>query len=187
VVNDKGELVGVNHAAQVGSDLVAIPLAVSEVRAFLETAAPETDSAARSRKLREEGISLLRKGNYRGAIDQLNRAIKLNGNDHVAFNERGAAYTWLDQDGEAIKDFSQAIALSPKYAMAYRNRGAAHLRQGQPQKAVDDLTQAIALNPDYLRAYKDRGDAYTRLGKTKEAQADYAKAADLKRRAEAGR
>jgi hypothetical protein len=187
VVNDKGELVGVNHASQIGSDLLATPIAVSEVKAFLEAAAPEKDAAARSRLLREEGIKLLRNSDYRGAINQLSRAIELNGTDHVAFNERGAAYTWLNQDSEAIKDFSRAIVLSPKNAVAYRNRGAAHLRQGQPQMALDDLNQAIALSPEYTRAYKDRGDAYTRLGKAKEAKADYQKAADLKRRAESGR
>ncbi len=188
VVNDRGELVGVNSASGRGAQQVTLCIHVGEVKAFLEdgpapvrepaTAVNTTEVAL---KLREQGTSLLRQSQYQAAVDALTRSLNLNPRDHVAYNERGAAYTWLGKDAEAIGDFTRAIRLDKQFAVAYRNRGSAYLRQGQPQEAVDDLTQAIALNGDYARAYKVRGDAYTKLGKIREAQADYRKATELER------
>jgi S1-C subfamily serine protease len=194
VVNERGELVGVCHAGQKGTDQVSVCLAVSEVKAFLaETAekssarpagtpgatpASERESPIR---LRIAGMALVRQKDYPAAIQQFSRALDLDPKDYLAYNERGAAYTWLDKDSEAIRDFTQAIDLNPRFPIAYRNRGAAYSRQGQLQKALEDLNRALSLNPEYARAYKDRGDVYTRLGKTRQAAADYQKARDFQR------
>jgi hypothetical protein len=184
VVNDQGELVGVNCGMRPGAQQVTFCIDVREVKAFLASGpgpsrrSPEP-SSSEALKLRDRGSALLRQGEYQAAVDSLTRALDLNPKDYQAYNERGAAYTWLDKDNEAVRDFSQAVALNDRYSVAYRNRGAAYLRLGKLDEAVRDFSRAIELNDRYARAYLGRSDAYARLGKRKEAQADHRKALEL--------
>jgi len=84
--------------------------------------------------------------NYRGTIDNLNRAAQLNPTDYRLYNLRGIARVQVGNVNNAIADFSQAISLNPQAAAAYRNRGLAHLRRvGEEQQARADLQQAATL------------------------------------------
>jgi tetratricopeptide (TPR) repeat protein len=186
VVNDRAELVGVNCATTPGAQQVTSCIDVREVKAFLNDGpaavgrpAAAASGAGQGVKLRDEGVALLRRGDYQAAVDRLSQAVSLNPRDFLAYNERGAAYTWLDRDAEAVEDFTRAIALNDQHAVFYRNRGAALLRLGKLQEAVQDFTRAIALNDRYARAYHGRSEAFTRLGKAREAQADYQRAVAL--------
>jgi hypothetical protein len=129
--------------------------------------------------LREQSSALIGQQNYQGALKVLNLAIAVESRDYLAYNERGVAYTWLDKDAEAIRDFTRAIELNAKAFMTYRNRGAAYLRQSKLDEALADFNKAIALNAKYARAYQGRGDVYKKLGKLKEAEADYKTARQL--------
>lgn len=180
VVNDKGELVGVNSLYKKDVRDFSLCVHVSEVQNILgRVSGGGTDPLSVAVKIRDQGIDYLRQGEYATAVELLNEAIRMDPSNHVSYNERGAAYTFLDKDLEAIRDFNRTIALNPKYAVAYRNRGAAHFRLGKLQEAVADFSQAIQLNDRYARAYRGRGDVYTKLGKTREAQEDYKKAIEL--------
>jgi hypothetical protein len=188
VVNDKGELVGVNCCYKPDTREISTCIDVSEIRAFLNYGAERPVAArvpasqvpaSQADNLRDQGTALLRQGDYQAAVRQLTRAIEFDRNDYLAYNERGAAYSWLERDAEAIKDFTRAIELNDSAYVAYRNRGAAQLRLGNPQEAVHDFTRAIAIHNGYARAYRGRGDAYASMGKKREAEADYKKAREL--------
>lgn len=187
VVNDKGEVVGVNFAINTKSRGITYCIHVSEVKEILGFGPGMVNSPSSggdspilvALRLREQAGAAMRKGEYGTAVDLLSVAIRVDPSDYLNYNERGAAYTYLDKDSEAIKDFSKVIALNPKHFVAYRSRGAAQFRLGKHQEAIADFTKAIQLNDKYARAYRGRGDAYTKLGKTKEAQEDYKKAIEL--------
>lgn len=181
VVNDQGELVGVNSSHSGGdSRLVTQCINVSEVKKVLPSLPESRDNDAdRARKWREEGSAALRDGEYTAAVNLFSAAIRVVSDNYLYYNDRGAAYTFLNKDPEAIKDFSKAILLNPKYAITYRNRGAAYYRLGKLPEAIADFTRAIEIDNRYARAYRGRGDAYTKLGNTREAQADYKKALEL--------
>jgi len=123
-------------------------------------------------QIRQKGTELLRKGDCQGAVEVLNQSIKQNPKDHLAYNERGAALTYLDKDREAIEDFTRAIGLNDRLPAAFRNRGAAYLRQEKYTEALADFNRAIELKPDYLLAYRGRSTVQRKLGNQKEAEAD---------------
>ncbi len=75
---------------------------------------------------------------YRSAIQDYTRAIRLNPRYGVAYNNRGLAYGGLLQHRRAISDFSQAIRLNPRSPFAYDNRGFSYHELKQYRLAIAD-------------------------------------------------
>ena len=92
------------------------------------------------------------------------KAIELNPNDAIAYNNRGGTYYLKGEYESAIADFSKAIELNPDYANAYNNRGVAHHLKEEYESAIVDFSKAIELKPDYAIAYNNRGRAYSEKG-----------------------
>lgn len=134
-------------------------------------------------QLLEKAHSLVERGDLKGAIPHLTKAISLKPNFGEAYFERGQTYLDLQGFPGAIDDFSKAIQHlpqgHPKIPTAYFNRGYAKMSTRQYPSAIEDYTKAIELNPDMSGAYLHRGECYLTIGKAKEAVADYTKAIDL--------
>ena len=107
------------------------------------------------------------------------RAIELDPELVLAYNNRGYAYAALGEYEKAIADCDQAIELDPEMAMAYSNRGGTYLNLGEYEKAIADCDQAIELDPEMAMAYNNRGEAYLNLGEYEKAIADYDRAVEL--------
>jgi hypothetical protein len=88
------------------------------------------------------------------------KAIELNPNYAVAYNNRGHAQLSQKNLGYALQDLNQAIALNPNYALAYNNRGKVYLQQKKYDLAIQDFDRAISLKPDFTAAYVNRGKVY---------------------------
>jgi tetratricopeptide (TPR) repeat protein len=113
------------------------------------------------------------------ALKDYDRAISLNPQDPVPYNNRGVALAVLDQTQAAITALNEAIRLNPKYAEAYYNRGTVYDRLGQKQTAMEDYDRAIALDKKYAEAYYNRGLLRSALTDQKGAIQDIQKAKDL--------
>ena len=59
------------------------------------------------------GVLPITLGNYRQAIEDLNRAIEIKPDYAEAYNNRGIAYKGLGNYNQAIKDFDRAIEIKP--------------------------------------------------------------------------
>ena len=125
------------------------------------------------------GIALLNNDRYQDAIKFLNKAIELNPNNFVAYNNRGNAKDELGKHEEAIKDYDKAIELDPDSSSALDHRGVAKADLGKHEEAIKDYDKAIELDPDYSGTYNNRGIANYDLGKHEEAINDYDKAIKL--------
>ncbi|WP_373537852.1 tetratricopeptide repeat protein [Microcoleus sp.] len=90
------------------------------------------------------------------SIADYDRAIQLNPNDAIAYNNRGVTKYALGRNQEAIADYDRAIQLNPNYADAYKNRG-------NLKSTLDDKQSAIE---DYQKA----ADLYKQQGKTSDEQ-----------------
>ena len=115
-------------------------------------------------------------GDYKGAIADYDRAIKINPQYAKAYNNRGCA---KDDTGDlrgAIADYDRAIEINPQYAKAYYNRGCAKSDMGDHEGAIADYDQAIKINPQYAKAYNNRGNAKSNMGDYEGAIADYNRA-----------
>ncbi len=116
---------------------------------------------------------------YQEAIDSYSRALALNPDLAIAYNNRGATYKDLKQYDKALTDFNKAIVLNPGNEKAYYNRGATYYGLKQYDKALVDYNKAIALYPDYVLAYNGRGLTYYGLKQYDKALVDYNKAITL--------
>lgn len=112
-------------------------------------------------------------GDYKGAIDDYTRSIKLNPTYHSVYENRGNAYYILEKYYDAINDYTQAINLNPASSNAYNNRGNTYYQLGKYYNAINDYTQAIKINPLSHSVYDNRGNAYYQLGKHYDAINDY--------------
>ena len=118
--------------------------------------------------------------NYIKAITYYTKAIKLNSNDYMAYNNRGVAKSSLGQREEAILDFTEVIKLNSDDFMGYYNRGHAKADLSLHEEAILDFTDAIRLNPDDFRVYENRGSSQLALGRYEEAILDFTDTINLK-------
>ena len=119
-------------------------------------------------------------GNYRQAIEDLNRAIEIKPDYVMAYTSRGVAYIYLGNYRQAIEDLNRVIAIRPSYAEAYNNRGAAYKGFGNYRQAIEDLNRVIAIRPNYPEAYLNRGFAYNGLGNYRQAIEDFNRAIEIR-------
>ena len=126
------------------------------------------------------------------ALADYGRAIEIQPNNAMDYNNRGSLYEHAGEHDRAIIDLDRAIALDPKLAMAYANRGASHLGKGDADRALFEFDRAIELQPRYAKAFALRGKAGGRraspLARSQRAYAHNVKAhilASLGRRNEA--
>ena len=106
---------------------------------------------------------------YKGALKDYKKAIKINPQYSDAFNNRGNVKLDLNLYKEAIKDYSKAIEFSSQYGDAYYNRGLAKENLKDFEGAIEDYTKAIEIYPKG----EDAGDAYHGRGYAKEMLKDF--------------
>lgn len=114
-----------------------------------------------------------------GALQDYNKAIELNPNLALAFNDRGLLFYNADEYDRALEDFNRAIELDPKFETAFDNRGVTYFAKKDNGHALADYDHAIELNPDDLNPYWNRGDLYRSKGDREHAATDYRKALSL--------
>ena len=68
------------------------------------------------------GVKLQTQGDFLGAIEEFNEAIRLDPGNSNAYTNRGFAYNQLGMYQRAIEDLDDAIRLDPDRAEAYNNR-----------------------------------------------------------------
>ncbi|AEM20745.1 TPR domain-containing protein [Brachyspira intermedia PWS/A] len=116
---------------------------------------------------------------YEEAIEDFNRAIKLDPNNSDAYLNRGISKSDLGNDKEAIEDFNRAIELEPDNSDAYLNRGISKSDLGNDKEAIEDYNKSIELNPYNEEGYIYRGLSKSNLKRYREAIKDYNKAIEL--------
>ncbi|WP_309740963.1 tetratricopeptide repeat-containing serine protease family protein, partial [Chamaesiphon sp. OTE_20_metabat_361] len=121
------------------------------------------------------------KGDYRGILADMNRAIQLNPNLADTYYIRGIAKSKLDDSQGALADYNRAIQLNPNDADAYTNRGVLKDdKLNDSQGALADYNRAIQLNPNYALAYYNRGVLKDdKLNDSRGALADFNRAIQL--------
>jgi len=126
-----------------------------------------------------KGMAFVNSRDFDSAIEAFSKAIFLDPNFAMAYNNRGTAYGDKGQYDRAIDDYNEAISLDPDLALAYIGRGNAYNYKGQFDRAIEDYNRAISFDPNYAPAYNNRGIAYDKKGQPDRAIEDYNKAISL--------
>ena len=131
------------------------------------------------------GIAKGQKGDYRGALDDFNKAIELNPAFAEAYNERGLVEGGLAKNSDdmdtSLSDYNYAIQLKPDFAAAYYNRGNVMQAKGDWNNAKADFITVVKFKPkpNYVllaQAYLHLGRLAEREGNKTEARLNYAQA-----------
>ena len=118
-------------------------------------------------------------GDFKGALEDFNKAIALVPGYATAYNNRGWAKTNTNDLNGAMEDFNKAIALNPDYETAFCNRGGLKEKFNDFNGAVEDLNKAISMSLDDAIAYSNRGWAKTMMHDYTGAIDDFNKAIAL--------
>ncbi len=187
-------LISASAVAQTAPPTPVVPAKAQEAAAALQrgdidqsvllyTAALDDTSISNDRRavlLTERGVASMRRRNFKGALEDFNKAAALYPEYPAVYVNRGNLLLMLGQPietiREAIKDFDRAIVLSPSLAAAFGNRGAAYLKLGAHDVAVADFTRAIELQPQNPAALNGRGRARLLAGRAHAAVRDFSRA-----------
>jgi len=87
--------------------------------------------------------------NYRGALENFNKAIELHPGFAEAYNDRGILNGMAGKYQEALHDFNHAVKCDPGNAESYYNRGFANYELGMKTEACNDwkLAQKLKFKP----------------------------------------
>jgi tetratricopeptide (TPR) repeat protein len=88
------------------------------------------------------------KGDLDKALEDLNKAIKLEPKSVYAYQNRANLHKKRKEPDEAVADYSKAIKVNPKFPYAYQGRGLLLLRQGKDAEAESDFARYLQLFPE---------------------------------------
>jgi tetratricopeptide (TPR) repeat protein len=107
-----------------------------------------------------KAVNLYNLKRYDQAIAAYDQAIKIAPDDVWLWNNRGEAYTSLNQPEKAISDFQKAIQLSPAQSfVSWNNLGKLHYELRDYQQAIKAYEEALKVKPEYLPALIGLGNA----------------------------
>ena len=128
-----------------------------ELEAVMNAIAERMARQRESLEAKERAIEAFNEQNYKGAVDLLKKAIKLDPDNHIFYSNRAAAYMALEQYEKALADADECVRLQPTWAKGYSRRGAALFRMDKLGGARDAFEKGLELdgdNPTYVRATK---------------------------------
>ncbi|MEA3443656.1 MAG: tetratricopeptide repeat protein [Bacteroidota bacterium] len=129
--------------------------------------------------LNNRGFAWYFKNEPQKAIDDYNKAIKIDPGFSTSYVNRGTLLMKNNQYETALKDFNKALELFPEHATAYINRAIILNRQGKKQEALSDFNLAIRYDPVMEEAYISRGALYNEIGEFEKSIADYNRAIEI--------
>jgi adenylate cyclase len=121
-------------------------------------------------------------GDFGGSMEMVDRAVSLNPNSALAWEQRGWTCVYAGRPEEAISSFERAIRLSPLDPFLFSRltgMSLAHISLDRFAEAVELAQKAIRRNPDFSTTYRCLAAALAHLGRTQEAGAAAARLLEL--------
>jgi tetratricopeptide (TPR) repeat protein len=120
-----------------------------------------------------------RNGNFYGALEDCNAAIRNNPNSDLAYSTRGAIKIILNDSVGAMEDINKAIDLNPNSSESYRVRSTLRSKNDK-QGALSDISKAIELaHTSNATSLVARGYIELELGDNEAARRDFIKSIDI--------
>ncbi|MDR3418995.1 MAG: tetratricopeptide repeat protein, partial [Nevskia sp.] len=111
----------------------------------------------------QEAQTLMGQGDYKAALDRLDRYLASSPQDAEARFSRGLVLVKLNRSEDAIKAFAELTRDYPQLPEPYNNLAVLYAQKGDYEKARDALEAALATHPAYATAHENLGDIYAAL------------------------
>ncbi|KYQ58410.1 Stress-induced-phosphoprotein 1 [Trachymyrmex zeteki] len=98
--------------------------------------------------LKEKGNTALQTGNYDEAIRCYTDAIVLDGNNHVLYSNRSAAYAKSEKYQQALEDAEKTVSLKPDWGKGYSRKGSALAYLGRYDESIRAYEKGLQLDPN---------------------------------------
>jgi len=120
------------------------------------------------------------RGDFKGAINYLNRVIKLDRNSQRTYYNLGYCYSKMEEWEKSICNFSKAIDLNPSDYESFNNRAFVYSMKKDFDSAIRDSEISLKIKPDdnlgvinLSTYYYQRSLSYGKQGRYKKAKEDY--------------
>jgi tetratricopeptide (TPR) repeat protein len=171
VLDARGDLAGMISGKVGPQQQVALCLAVSEIRAFLDDQRPRWDPR-NAADLCSRGVIFVKAGHLDRALQDFSDALQLDPNFAIAYSERGKVFRLQGKLDDALADCDRAVRLDPQLVTAYCHRAEVLVAKNEAAKAVADCDTALRRDEHCALAYCIRADARRLLGDFDRALAD---------------
>jgi tetratricopeptide (TPR) repeat protein len=121
---------------------------ISEIQ-LMFTIADKIDKMAHAPSHVKMGLLFVRNNLMQDAIDQFNKAIKINPKEINAYNNLGLSYIKMKDYSVAVKVLENALKIEDSYADVHHNLGLAYYYEKQHYKGLDHIQKGLRINPDY--------------------------------------
>ncbi|XP_069477536.1 sperm-associated antigen 1 [Ambystoma mexicanum] len=105
--------------------------------------------------LKQEGNALVKKAQFRQALEKYNACVKLNSNECSIYTNRALCYLKLDQFDEARQDCDRALQLDDANVKAFYRRAIAHKGLKNYQASINDLNKVLQMDQNVSEARKE--------------------------------
>ena len=119
-------------------------------------------------KLYNEGNSLLKAGNFRGAIDNYDKALAIE-KDYRTYYQKGVAQKKSGDVSGAMASFEESLKLKNDFEAGYNALGGVYFSTGDYDKSITNFEKVLTLSTNtsiQKKVKKNLALAYSKLAKT---------------------
>jgi tetratricopeptide (TPR) repeat protein len=104
-----------------------------------------------------------RSGRLSAALDNFDKALRLQPSNAELINNRASALTEAKRYEEALAGYDSALAIRSNYADAHNNRGCVLMEMQRYEEALKSYSKALILDSDNAEFINNLGRVLTRL------------------------
>ncbi|WP_339907558.1 tetratricopeptide repeat protein [Symmachiella dynata] len=104
------------------------------------------------------GVVAHQSGRHQLAVEMIQRAIAINGNNHLYHSNLGASQLAMGRLGDAIASCRRAVELAPKYAAAQFNLARAYQAAGETAAAEAGYRRTLQVDPRHAESRLNLGN-----------------------------
>lgn len=127
----------------------------------------------------QNGINKHTQQDYKGAIREYDKAIKINKDYTEAYFNRGNCELALKEFKAAMADYNMSLQINPQFVKSYYSRASVYVIQQKYAEALPDLDKAIELDPALPNVLTLRGQIRAQTGNKIGACQDFTKAKEI--------
>ncbi|RIB20359.1 hypothetical protein C2G38_2035316 [Gigaspora rosea] len=105
-------------------------------------------------------------GEYKKALEDLNKSLELVSNNAETLSLRGLTYQKMDKFEYSLNDLNESLNIKPDYGPALNIRGTTYLKMGKYKESKKDLKESIKIDPNDYTAFNNLGLTYQNLNKS---------------------